>query len=186
MINFLSWDVPPVEWFREAALEAHYFGLGFVQIKVSDSERWHFYSDSVPRITGEEEVHNHRYSFISQVMAGELVTDFWREVRGNTHQLYNVSCKPGETEELVRLCGLEHAIQMTLTSRSSYWLDRDTFHQVQSPYAITRVTRANERRASAQVVRPLGARGVCPFSARLSDEELWRVVGQCLERAAIS
>jgi hypothetical protein len=183
----MSWDIPPLQWFKEAALQAHYFGLGFIQIKVSESERWHFYTDALPGVVGEEEVHNHRYPFISQVMSGELRSDIWLEERGNTHELYNVSCKPGETQELVRQCSIRHAMQVGLTRGGSYWLDLNTFHQVSSNHAITRLTRAtSEHRTRAQVIRLLGRPAVCPFSSSLSVEELWPVVERSLRVASRS
>lgn len=184
--SFLSWDIPTLAYFKDFAIHAHHFGLGFIQIKLSDTERWHFYSTRIAKFSPEEEVHNHRYSFISQIMAGELRSDFWEVDNGETHELYRVSCKPGESDELVGPCTITHSAQIQTARKSSYWLDRDTFHQVSSEFAITRLTRANERRERAFVVREKGRSSVCPFGSKMPDEELWECVAACLRVASRS
>lgn len=71
----------------------HYFGLGFVQLKLRDGRRMHFYTESLPAIVGDDDVHNHRYDFTSQVLSGYLVQHIYRVVPGDTHTLEQESCK---------------------------------------------------------------------------------------------
>jgi hypothetical protein len=45
---------------KEKCKMIHYFGLGFIQIKIDDTYRLHFYTNKLPKILHEEEVHNYR------------------------------------------------------------------------------------------------------------------------------
>ena len=57
----------------------HFFGLGFIQVKVSDSTRYHFYHKDLPAFT--DHPHNHRYNFTSTCLKGRLKHNLY-EVKG--------------------------------------------------------------------------------------------------------
>ena len=71
----------------------YYFGLGFIQVKLDDSFRVHYYTDKLPAIT--EDIHNHRYDFTSEVVSGKLSTTIYRLAVGETHRILNSSCEAG-------------------------------------------------------------------------------------------
>jgi hypothetical protein len=48
-----------------------WFGLGFIQLKLNDVERVHFWCPEIPS-PEREEIHDHRYNFTSTVLAGML------------------------------------------------------------------------------------------------------------------
>src|SRR5271170_5939334 len=74
----------------------YYFGLGFIQLKINEWERLHFYSAKLPPIT--EDIHNHRYGFLSRILKGKLgnhVFDISDVANPDgKHLLVNESCNP--------------------------------------------------------------------------------------------
>lgn len=109
-------NLPPCPWTDEQLLDIkflrglgvipHYFGLGFIQLKLSEHWRIHFWMPSWPTIPGAEtEFHDHRYDFISKVLHGRLEQEVF-EV-GPTHpkyqdgdlEIFEVSCQPGQEKE---------------------------------------------------------------------------------------
>jgi hypothetical protein len=62
---------------KAIGVEPHWFGLGFVQLKLDEHRRIHFWHPDHSSDTPEEEVHNHRYDFNSRIMAGIIVHEVW-------------------------------------------------------------------------------------------------------------
>ncbi len=90
----------------------HYFGLGFIQLKINFETRMHFYSPELPQITSNEDVHNHRYDFESCVLKGELEQELFHVINGDTHLREQESCQAGvHTESTPTPCATpcEHA-----------------------------------------------------------------------------
>src|SRR5579863_7289598 len=56
--------------------EPYWFGLGFIQLKLNDTARMHFWLPEIPH-PEREEIHNHRYDFSSIVLAGHLLHEVW-------------------------------------------------------------------------------------------------------------
>lgn len=92
-------NLPTVEFLKDNCEKIHYFGLGFVQLKMKNPKiRYHFYNKELSRLTPTEEIHNHRYAFESRILAGELDQIIYNVIKCGpdqaTHTLRPVSCDP--------------------------------------------------------------------------------------------
>jgi hypothetical protein len=61
-----------IDHLRATGARPHWFGLGFIQLKLTNNERMHFWHPDLQPIVPEEEIHDHRYDFESFVIKGEL------------------------------------------------------------------------------------------------------------------
>lgn len=171
------------DWLRAHATTAHYFGLGFVQVKLDDRRRVHFYHPDVPAFV--EEPHDHRYGFVSRVLRGSLVNRVFRLVPGDSHEVSYESCRQGgpETPPGFR-SGLEQVGEFAVHEGSGYHVHPEAFHTVhpETP-TVTFLERELPSKEFARVVRPAGAPAVCPFSRPMPEDEVWRIVDDCVRRA---
>lgn len=202
----------PIDILRRDALSAKFFGLGFIQVKINDRLRYHFYLADLDATI--EDPHTHRYSFRSEVLAGKLYSTI-HEFRPSTPGALPlatpvicaaVSCKaPGVTLD-VSATALDAApaflppsiagsseIDNYFWTRpgSSYWLHADTFHTAYAwkregeEVTITRVTRSPIIREFAYVLRAPDAPIVCPFASTMTDAEVWEHIDLALNTVEI-
>jgi len=165
------------DWLKSNCRLIHYFGLGFIQLKLNDAERMHFYTEELPSIMPEEEVHNHRYDFVSQILMGELKQELFEVVPGNTHVLWKESCNVDKpVAEAGVPCGLKPKTWHIYRAGSAYGIGHETFHRVGAKRCITLIRRSGYCKDLAEVVRQVGADKVCPFSKPIHESTLWRIV----------
>lgn len=170
-----------VVWLKQNCKLIHYFGLGFIQLKINNAIRFHFYTEELPAIVGDEDVHNHRYDFTSEIIKGSLTQEIYRKTDGDDYVLCEETCQAGvECHTKPVSCGIKLASRQVFVAGSEYWIDHDTFHRVYSTNAITRLTRTDYKKDLAQVIRPKDTTPVCPFSQKISEEELWCIVGKMI------
>jgi len=180
--------VKDYDWVRANTRLIHYFGLGFIQVKLDlpdmrDGEhRLHFYTADLPSITGDEEVHNHRRSFTSNVIRGSFAQKFYSVERGSTHWLEQESCKAGvEAPAERREVGLEETSRHHYKQGSCYWVHHSQFHRVWATGpAVTHLHLSRPLKEYAEVVREVGAEKVCPFSKTVKEDQLWEIVKRML------
>lgn len=169
---------------RERATLIHYFGLGFIQVKLDADHRLHFYTAELPATVGEEEVHSHRYAFTSTVLAGALRQELFAVVDGQTHVLEDETCREGcAAPSAPRPCGVRLIVDLHMAAGTRYRLAHDAFHRVGATWAITSLEREPVAQEFAQVIRPVGAPKVCPFAEKVPEERLWETVARMIERA---
>ncbi len=185
MTDYLS-----VDWLRANHTMIHYFGLGFIQIKLGDSERVHLYVPGLDPIVSDEDIHDHRYHFDSLVLVGSLSQDLFDVEEADdqgTHTMDWVSCEEGESP---RRSGDSFIVRLmsghTYTPGSSYSICHEQLHRVRpNPSGcVTLVRRSGYMKPRACVVRPIGAPAVCPFGRRIPEGELWDIVGGFLSGRA--
>lgn len=162
-------------------LEPHWFGLGFVQLKLNGTQRLHFWHPMHFAMTPEEELHDHRYDFTSCVMAGNIEHEVWQwnACQTGNHEMVEVSCQPGvDTKPKMLSTGnVEICGRYKMAQGSSYWFPANGFHKGRaSDGAITLLTRSAVSKEFARVIRPLGQADVCPFSSPKSTEECWKII----------
>src|SRR6185437_9028781 len=121
-----------VDWLRDNSELVHYFGLGFIQLKLNKEYRLHFYTPELPPIVPEEDVHNHRYDFTSMVLKGIFAQEVYEVLSNeNTHIMEEESCNPDVKCESAGIpCGVKLASRQTYYPGSKYWIDHDIFHRV--------------------------------------------------------
>lgn len=180
--------LPTIEYLKENHTKIHFFGLGFIQIKIDDNLRYHFYHPDLNSIVCDEEIHNHRYDFISTILAGSLTQqkyDVYVDGTATTHVITQESCNPnykgGATQWNVVV---RKGICETFTAGQSYTILRKEYHTVKTDFAITKLYRGTVQDQFADVVRPrFGPEPVCPFSSTMTEDECWKYVEDCLKIA---
>lgn len=181
-----------IDWLRANCQMIHFFGLGFVQLKVSDSVRYHFYH---PKWSGfTEDPHDHRYDFSAEVIRGRIKHTLWDIVEvvgegdsfggGISFELRFESCNKDEKHVPAGYSVRAKAIgRFVVAAGDWYWLDKDIFHQVERMGGgplITKLVRDDPTKDHARILAPHGSDVVCPFSGNLPEAELWEIVEDCL------
>lgn len=179
-----------IDWLRTNHTLIHYFGLGFIQVKLGPSERMHFYVPGLEPIVPREDVHNHRYDFDSSIMRGSLTQELYSFVPSRwpfgplgDHMIEEVSCEEGaERRTLSGTFDVALSSMHTYLEGSSYFISHDQFHRVTpgNRGCITLVRRSGYRKPLAQVIKPVGGPSVCPFARKIPEDELWELVAQAL------
>lgn len=170
-------DLLDIDLLKNEYKHIHFFGLGFIQLKLDEYLRLHFYSSSLPCFMNEEEIHNHRYNFESCILKGTLKSEHYNIVEGNEYILEQESCKPGiilKTEP--KLCSIKHISSHVYNEGSKYKIEHDEFHKVEGIECITQVVRGFYMKENADVVRKVDSEKICPFSKNIPESELWNIV----------
>lgn len=172
--------------FLKANSKPHYFGLGFIQAKVTDNIRLHFWHPDISSIVPEEEIHNHRYDFTSYIYKGAITNieyDFFMDYEYSNFEKVSVSCKPNQSEEPQRIAQgfITERCSYTLSQGSEYKFKSNYFHKIKATTAITILQRDEIVSDYAHVIRPITAPYVCPFSKSLTEDECWKYIEYSLE-----
>lgn len=156
----------------------HYFGLGFIQIKLDWAHRVHVYTPELESIVPIESVHNHRYTFESAVLSGHFEQEIWDvdASSGGPFMLEDDSCQEGYKSEKQYRCSMRLNSRHTYSPGDRYLLSHETFHRTLPSKAITLLTRNEYSKAVAQVVRSVDSDKVCPYSKKISEADLWDIV----------
>jgi hypothetical protein len=179
--------LPTIDQLRSYGVPA-YFGLGFIQLKVDQTHRYHFYHNSLEPIVPDDEIHDHRYSFKSHILQGtfiQLLYNFVPDLNG-THEIQSVDCQGPSDQTFEKSHGnLTLINRSTYNTGSSYWINADVLHTViATNNAITLLERAAVTKQYARVARPIGAETVCPFSAPIGADRCWELIQDMLLQQA--
>lgn len=172
-----------IDYLKANHTKIHWFGLGFIQIKIDNRTRYHFYTTKYSSIVGDSEAHNHRYNFTSYVLKGSLVNIVYQFVP-NSLGLYvkrQESCNPDlKVQEPTEVVG--DLIELGYFNNDSYSLNHHTFHKAfVNSDTITRVVRGDYKKDLADVVSLKFDKPVCPFSKQVPEAELWEIVEEMLK-----
>lgn len=168
-----------IDFLKTNCQRLYFFGLGFIQVKLNDSERVHFYTDAFPKTTIKEEIHNHRYDFESTILKGTLVQEIFSYRLDNEGDSWitKETCNPTIKKEFDRhQCSIKLIQRQTFGTGSSYWTDHDTLHRADSNDAITYLKRGPYMKDEADIIYPIDLVPTCPFSVKVSDDELWETI----------
>lgn len=160
----------------------HFFGLGFVQLKLDDNLRMYFYHPDVLPIVNVEEIHNHRYDFISTIMAGKITQELFTIHSGiSDYEMVEENCKqekivkPQKVDVIVVPDKVQH-----FRTGDSYTSLTHEFHRISTDFAITRLYRGSVILENASVIKLKNSDPICPFSKQLTQEECWEIVDSCI------
>lgn len=163
----------------------HFFGLGFIQVKVTDKERYHFYHPELTAFVPPEEIHDHRSDFTSTILKGVLSQEIY-SITPQTiseFELRHVSCDANHKAPIDRQFVMPELIATTHFNRGSqYKLSEKTMHKV-LPVAdstITLLQRGTKKKPFANVVSS-AKEEICPFSKDLPEVELWEWVKRIID-----
>lgn len=165
----------------------HYFGLGFIQLKINDTYRLHFYTEKLKAKVSPEEVHNHRYDFKSTILRGQLTQETYQVIEGNTHLMEPESCDPKVKLYMpAQECALKFTGIHCYTEGSIYYLPHGVFHKVlDTDDCITLIERKTYSKELAEVVRPKDSKKVCPFAGNLAEDDLWYIVDKIIKKESV-
>lgn len=168
-----------IDFLKANCQRLYFFGLGFIQVKLNESERVHFYTNAFQKTTVAEEVHNHRYDFESTIIKGLIVQELFSyrlEDEGDSW-ITKETCNP-EIKQVFdkHRCTTKLVQRQMLLAGSSYWIDHNTLHRVASDGAITYLKRGPYMKDEADVIYPIDLMPTCPFSVKVSDDDLWEVI----------
>lgn len=167
-----------LDFLKRQCQRIYYFGLGFIQVKLNEVERLHFYSEELPVIC--EDIHDHRYAFNSLVLKGTLKNKRWLVAPGESHVLRYENCSPNKVSLPEESCYAVPGLLQIVGCGQPYSMLLDEFHQVEGRGCVTYLRRGEVERELAKIVLPKGAESVCPFSLKFPEEELWAMVGRML------
>jgi hypothetical protein len=176
MIRFVE-DID-VDYLRKNCQMIHYFGLGFIQLKIDQSHRLHFYTSELPAVVSQEDIHDHRYDFHSVIVKGYLDQELFTLMPGTTHRKDQETCKKDCAAPAVEpeYYMVKPTSQHIYRAGSEYFIDHQTFHRVWSSNCITSIHRGDYKKEFSNVVRPVDAKPVCPFSVTVEPDRLWEIV----------
>lgn len=176
--------------------EPYWFGLGFIQLKLSDRYRIHFWLPEIPH-PEREEIHNHRYDFTSTVLAGELVHQVYHVEKHegcfrNVYQemkhfeIFETDCSPSKEGTVEKVTPVNILTMGTyhLSAGTEYTFPFCSFHTTElTKWAVTFLRRWPRMLEHASVVREKGKGSVCPFRDKMSPGACWAFIELALERA---
>lgn len=186
------------DWLRENCQKIHSFGLGFVQLKIDDQTRLHFYAPALCNLknVADTQYHNHRYDFISHVLMGELHQAILPYKESYEYfQGYNIALPRLSAERVYVSCDpkklapeekdnvfVENPIWSLSISGESYYMPIQNFHKVHTCVnTITYLLRSHYITQFAQVIQDPGTKKVCPFEINLPEKECWEIVDSLIK-----
>jgi len=176
------------DWIKENYEMIHWFGLGFIQIKFKNLDRrLHFYTKKLPITVEEEEIHNHRYSFRSYILKGQLIHDVYEVTIGKgDYLLTQETCKSNDKREFPKVpCSIKKIHTSYYKEKSYYDIDHSVFHTVQIDFpTITLLHKGPVEKEFADVIYPKDNKPICPFTHKIDEEELWEIVKEMLGTGA--
>lgn len=195
-------SVPSIDELKRRAKKynskPYWFGLGFIQLKLSDTERMHFWVPDCPH-PEREEIHNHRYDFTSTVLAGTLKHDVYhldatvdpsadvKIIDGCEYEIFETDCSPTKegTVEKVSPCIITRMGEFDLAKGSVYTFSHESFHTTEgTKFAVTHLTRVLPKPIEfASVIKKRGAATTCPFKDKLPLERCWSLVEYAVQLA---
>ena len=187
---------PAETWLDISRLHAtgarpHYFGLGFIQLKVEQDQRLHFWVPTWPAIPGSAtELHDHRYDFVSTVLKGCVDQEVFSAPPAQAEpfegclELVEVDCKPGR-EGAPAVKGYvkpQLLVSHRVEAGQQYRLGHEAFHRAWSVGpTITLLERGPIRKDLARVLRPVGTPFACPFDNAITEGQCWEHIARMLE-----
>ena len=190
MNNFPLPVTEEIKHWKAVGIVPAFFGLGFVQLKLSKLHRLHFYHpEANPIAHYQEEPHDHRYHFHSRVLAGELRQEsyaFTADENGAWLKTLE-TCQPGVEAPVGSdtLGKVEKIAKMRHYADDEYFCHEQTFHTVTTGpdgWAITDLTRTDYTKQFAHVLRLKTGEKTCPFSQPKSEDWCWEIIADCLKR----
>lgn len=173
---FASLNDIDINWLKNNHTRLYYFGLGFIQLKIDEIWRLHFYTQDLPAIT--EDIHNHRYDFESKTLKGVITNCYYKVIEGDTHVIQNESCNPDiDAPALNKPCAVELDTVSFFQAGDVNKMTHDQFHVVYvRDECITLLKRSDYKKEFAQVIVSKETESICPFSKEVPQDELWGII----------
>lgn len=172
-----------IDFLRASGAQPHFF-LDFIQLKIDDRFRMHFWHEDLPAFGAEEELHDHRYNFTSRVMVGETTHEEWYFTPANDGdmEIIEKSCKPGSEipPRQVAVGKVARGGTYTMARGSVYHFPHDRFHRIRTRRCVTLLERDIVIKDVARIIKPVGAADICPFERKIGTDVLWGYIEELL------
>lgn len=181
MSKYLDFD-----YLQHLDVVPQWFGLGFIQMKISPNRRLHFWHPELsPNPGNAEEVHDHRYDFTSTVLKGEMENEVWdmRHDPDGDYRLWRVSCEPGNADaaEMIGPMSVASVSSRRIPTNGSYVMPQPIFHRsFPIGYTVTMLQRGVVTETHAHVIRYHDAPHSCPFAISMLPHTLWQRIKEIL------
>lgn len=176
-----------IEYLKSLGRDPKWFGLGFIQLKLSKTRRMHFWHpDLLPNDPAfVEEYHDHRYNFTSDVLVGEITNRIATAIpspKETGYSLFDVCCSGGGQ---IYRWPVELTASATFTTKAggSYFVQRDTFHRVEVKHCVTLQTRSETVKDKARVIQLSAKPSSNPFDGEIEVPRLWEYIAELLPPA---
>jgi hypothetical protein len=172
-----------IDYLRSTGATPHFF-LDFIQLKLNDNERMHFWHPDLPAFGAEEELHDHRYDFVSRVLAGSTRHEEWSftETADGPFEMIEKSCKPGSEvpPRRVAIGDVRRTGSYNMVAGSYYEFAHDRFHRIHAERCVTFLTRGEVIKDVARIIKPVDGADFCPFETKIEEKRLWEVMADLL------
>lgn len=155
-----------------------WFGLGFIQLKMDEHNRFHFWHPDLPKTSAyDEEWHDHRYDFRSNVLVGSITNEMatWRKNKSGDHAVWEVCCA-GNGANYKCEADLIPIGEFTTHAGDSYFLHRDTLHKVHAERCMTLQTRVQGTYKLKANIVATSYNSPNPFEAELPINQMWEII----------
>lgn len=172
-----------IDFLRASGAEPQFF-LDFIQLKLDDRFRMHFWHQDLPAYGAEEELHDHRYDFVSRVLVGQTTHEEWyfTENPDGDMEIIEKSCQPGSEvpARQVAVGNVKCGGTYTMARGSQYHFPNDRFHRIRTARCVTLLERGEIVKDVARIIKPKGAGDFCPFERKIEPKKLWEVIEDLL------
>jgi len=182
--------------FKETKEVITLHGLGFLQVKLPNKQRIHVWHPDLPRRScfQHSSVHDHRFGFVSRVLVGTQINQFYRAVPGDgiepTHHAYlhegdrtRFGNRPWIKDFSLRLepSGEEQVI----TVGQEYHVSPYIYHATRSEgIVVTLLTKTSEHTNGSHSLCEVGIEPDVDFDRKQWPEEsLWEIFYQSFQSA---
>lgn len=174
-----------IDYLKSLPNKPYWFGLGFIQLKIDDNKRLHFWHPDLSPNVDDEEIHDHRYDFRSMILKGEITNKLFgiEEDNCGDYEMCWVYCDKehsGKPEHIadVEIISCETATYM---AGQSYTMKMDDFHRsIFKVPTVTFLERGPVTKDRARIVKLILRPAVCPFSIKKSEDEIWSYIKEIL------
>ncbi len=132
-------------------------GIGMVQLHLDRLTRIHVWHPKMPVTRPDSAIHNHRFSFRSTVLRGELLHRIVAPITGSDYELWEAFTEDSREPELVGKCSLDTVEEVELTPGEGYSFEAGRFHCSEARgIVVTRMTKTWESNGKVFVVAKPG------------------------------
>lgn len=167
-----------IDKLRESGATPTWFGLGFIQLKMDDRHRMHFWHPELPSSGAyDEEWHDHRYSFNSHVLVGSIRNEIGFSAPNPKGEFseFEVCCEGGGATFKQKV-DVHYLTEFETRAGETYFLQQDALHKVWANRCVTLQTRyLSSVKDKARVVATK-FNSPNPFDANLPEAQLWEII----------
>lgn len=169
-----------INYLRALGVQPSFFGLGFIQFKIDERKRLHLWHPEFLELTGgvyDDEWHDHRYPFQSQVLVGSITNQLAAHVDASNgeYEVWEVCCEGNGADRAGNAHLFEVGTFITGVGET-YSLHQDALHKATAERCMTLQNRLDApSKLKARVVTK-DYRSPNPFSINVSSKRLWEIM----------